>query len=466
MPTNIEASQSFSNLLLIYLMIGVCTQLPGVIFGYFLNINYFRKFKKANLFTRLFAGIFWLVFTIIAWPIPFIRVGINKIAFMLMSIGFISSLIILEVTTTLLSDSIIFLIATSISLIIARPKKRIDNEIGNIIKQEESLDFSKIKEYDVFISYKSENVDVVRPFAEQLIAAGLNVWFAEYIIVLYGREYFDKAIDNGLKKAKIGICFTNDLYEKSEWCQYEKEQLLRSKSQQNIIEIIIPTESISLNFRSLPIECLSTVYKGDMNEILEFVQNIILVPISKILYEDSFSRERKIFKCLDQNYSLDFTGWKVNESEFFKFEEGDVAGPRFRRENENFAMWGNLIIGIGNKDPKRSHVDNLRVSKGSVVNDRECYDYAIDFAKEFFAKYWQQKDLGVHLSFLLGHSHFAITTRFKPFLISRRYSIILHSPKLNQILEFAFVFFFRGTFLKFCRYAYLMDSVVGSLNFE
>ena len=47
---------------------------------------------------------------------------------------------------------------------------------------EESGDNCDIKHYDVFISYKSEDIDVVRPVVDQLIAAGLTVWFAEYRI--------------------------------------------------------------------------------------------------------------------------------------------------------------------------------------------------------------------------------------------------------------------------------------------
>ena len=34
--------------------------------------------------------------------------------------------------------------------------------------------------YDFFISYKGQHADTVRPIAEQLMAHGFSVWFAEY----------------------------------------------------------------------------------------------------------------------------------------------------------------------------------------------------------------------------------------------------------------------------------------------
>ena len=49
--------------------------------------------------------------------------------------------------------------------------------------------------WDIFISYKSKDVEIARKIAGRLITSGIRVWFAGYQILLTGREYFQQAID-------------------------------------------------------------------------------------------------------------------------------------------------------------------------------------------------------------------------------------------------------------------------------
>lgn len=44
--------------------------------------------------------------------------------------------------------------------------------------------------YDAFITYKSEDADLVRNVADQLIASGIRVWFAEYQVLLQNYDQF------------------------------------------------------------------------------------------------------------------------------------------------------------------------------------------------------------------------------------------------------------------------------------
>src|ERR1041385_7580852 len=81
------------------------------------------------------------------------------------------------------------------------------------------------KAYDFFISYKSENIEVVRPIAELLIANHFKVWFLEYNldnnIYLGTDEVLREAMFAAISKSKFGICFTNEAYFSSARCRIE-----------------------------------------------------------------------------------------------------------------------------------------------------------------------------------------------------------------------------------------------------
>ena len=67
--------------------------------------------------------------------------------------------------------------------------------------------------YDFFVSYKSQDVGIVRQIAEQLIAGGVSIWFAEYMMLFsvlsgWSNSKLKQAINNGIQQAKFGICFT------------------------------------------------------------------------------------------------------------------------------------------------------------------------------------------------------------------------------------------------------------------
>ena len=97
-------------------------------------------------------------------------------------------------------------------------------------------------DYDAFVSYKSEDVTVVRAVADGLIAAGARVWFAEYEILLSGRERFQERIDEGIRRSAHGLVFTNDRFVGSPYCRRELDQLLEFAGPERIMEITLPRE--------------------------------------------------------------------------------------------------------------------------------------------------------------------------------------------------------------------------------
>ena len=89
---------------------------------------------------------------------------------------------------------------------------------------------------------QSEDVTVVRAVADGLIAAGARVWFAEYEILLSGRERFQERIDEGIQRSAYGLVFTNDRFVGSPYCRRELDQLLEFAGPERIMEITLPRE--------------------------------------------------------------------------------------------------------------------------------------------------------------------------------------------------------------------------------
>ena len=233
--------------------------------------------------------------------------------------------------------------------------------------------------YDVFMSYKSEDVHLVRRISECLIASGYHVWFAEYEVLLQNYDRFQKAIDNGIQRSCCGVCFTNDRYVGSQYCRREIEQLLDPQNcgPDNIIEIMIPNEPRT---RERYPE-LSHAHSLEHRFIEDTLSHIATKTGRHIVCRMPSSapgtEERRHFDNGRETYSLDVQGWDVSERTYLPSTSGDLEGPNISRWCGDFPMWGNLIVG--------DQVDNPR-AWGTTLDDRQCYKYAIDFGKHFFYK--------------------------------------------------------------------------------
>jgi hypothetical protein len=316
---------------------------------------------------------------------------------------------------------------------------------------------STAKEFDVFISYKSEDVTTARQIAEQLITNGINVWFAEYAIGLGQRVRFQEAVNNGIRASRYGVCFTNDKYIDSPYCRREIEQLLDPSNcgPRKIIEFRFPNEVRP--HREYP--QLATSYSVEFKGIDEALCHIASVTGVKINHmHESFKSEtnRQVFHYHDREYSLDLGRWQLIANPGTTLNTGDVASPRFFTTCEHNPMWGHILVGP-------QDISRKAVGQGTL-DDRAYYEEALKFADGFYKSIWHQKLVGVHLLFVLGFSHMALTTLFKPGIWARLYSVVLPFPGGTNDIEFTFFFFFKGTFKKFCRYAGYMDALVESIT--
>ncbi len=171
--------------------------------------------------------------------------------------------------------------------------------------------------WDVFISYKSENVEIARRLADRLVASGRRVWFAEYQILLAARERFQEAIDQGVDNSRYAIALTNDLYVGSEHCRHEMARLIAKCGPERIIDIRAPAEPATRqNFPALE-NSRAFEYAGDVEGVLGLVSDVTGWRIVDGA-DPPRARSPRVHKgeCLGIPYTIDVTGWTLVDPSF------------------------------------------------------------------------------------------------------------------------------------------------------
>ncbi|MBU1712409.1 MAG: toll/interleukin-1 receptor domain-containing protein [Proteobacteria bacterium] len=344
---------------------------------------------------------------------------------------------------------------------------------------------------DFFLSYKSEDVAIVRMIAEQMRASGAKVWFAEYDIRLESRDQFMEDIESAIDNCRFGICFTNDHFTDSQYCRKEVELLLNRLGPERIVEIALPrqplphrlfpdlsaamclevpvSQSIEKNLMESGQERSTMLSCRAVDSILEHIQKSTGVLLSGCDCQTAGELNRRGYRSRGVGYSLDFTGWTLERpgclARLIGWGEGDSLGPMFSRACSGGRLWGHLIV--GKQDVARKKL------KIGTNDDREYYDEALKFARHYYGKIWKQNCMGVHLLFLEGFSHPAFTTLARSGITvvmgnavwSRLYSVVLKGRwRWSSEKEFAFFFFFRGDLASFLRSAHIMDRLVLSFK--
>lgn len=334
--------------------------------------------------------------------------------------------------------------------------------------------------YDVFISYKSQDVRLARAVADQLIAAGKRVWFAEYQILLRKYETFQEAIDEGIRRSEYGLAITNDRYADSIYCQREMGQLLERCGASRVLEVRVPAEpQPHILFPGL---ASSPAHAGDrVGDILSFVSGQTGWKIPPLNLDESAVPQSSVgAAAMDWRYRLDATGWGVRKPgsqsvkdwtwSAWRMANGENSlrqsiqiglvplsfdGPELERQGGGPPLFVNLHAG-----PEFSEHANQSLPD---VDDREMYRTLMAYLPEHLGKLRSSKLRGLHLIFHGGRSQFAVTYRWGSYW-TRKCSIILSHPASSLSTEFVFTFGLKGSFEDYCRHAHLMDDLVTSVE--
>jgi len=309
------------------------------------------------------------------------------------------------------------------------------------------------KKYELFISYKSEDVHAVRLIADRLLASGKKVWFAEYNILLIDRSRFQEDIDQGIRDSKFGVAFTNDSYIQSKYCQLEMDQLLRFCGPKNIINIQMSPDPAALDKYPELKESPSIKFQ-DTGEALSFIahktgwQIASGTGISPVGAEEYFEGH-----ACEEPYKIDVSGWELIEQSFHG------GGPCYLRNIDGFELFWNLQYG---KELAPLVYDVRRSS--SQRDERALYNELCNYALHYFRDLQPGSRVGgVHLYNINGAIQFAISY-FDGHFWKRRYSLMLVHPETYDAVEFVFTFQFSGPFKDYCRLVEIMDNVVYSFE--
>lgn len=310
--------------------------------------------------------------------------------------------------------------------------------------------------WDVFISYKSEDVRLARRIANQLLASGLKVWFNEYRVLLQNFDQFQEAIDFGIAHSDWGICLTNNRYIDSEYCKIELEQLLNRLPSGRILEIMIPKEELP-HQRYQALDSCPAYIGSDLEGIINFIQ-VQTGWTVKPLLPDIISAEPRTntSMCMQRDVILDITDWQVSKPGKVVFGSTNMVSMKYMHRQDHYSFNVNLVCGP----------EYARAGKrlGQAIDDRQMFNLLRNHAEKHTGRL-KAKVHGLHLIFHEGLSQFAITYRMFGYW-TRKYSIVFPNQATKQNAEFVFTFGFNGSFKQYCENVHIMDRLVNSLEWK
>jgi len=114
--------------------------------------------------------------------------------------------------------------------ILQEPSEQVPNMIQN-----KNQNTNHTHQYDVFISYASENEDFARSLSDALQQRGKRVWFDKNMAV---GDSVRRSIDNGLANSRFGVPIISQAYLKKEWTKKELDALFSKENRGQ--KVILP----------------------------------------------------------------------------------------------------------------------------------------------------------------------------------------------------------------------------------
>ena len=312
------------------------------------------------------------------------------------------------------------------------------------------------KEFDIFVSYKSEDIAAVRPVVDLLLASGYKVWFAEYAIPLTEWDRAQSFIDQGTRQSRYGLLFTSDLYIRSWYCQMEVEQLLEHCGPGRVLEVKIRDEpETHAHYPDLD-QCPAIDY-DDCPSALDLIERETDLVLEAPFVSPDQGRHRW-YRDPALGFKLDMAGWSRSQKRSIPV----ASSPDGTR---NLSLTRNLgghrvTLNLNTIDPKQT--ERLLPEQGQPINDRRLFD-GFRYIAQLSLLVRARDCTGVHLVFCGGLGQMTLSY-WNARAWQREYSVLLPHPQTRELKEFRFTFGFEGPFETYCKYAHLMDQLVMSLE--
>ncbi|MEI7902327.1 MAG: TIR domain-containing protein [bacterium] len=312
----------------------------------------------------------------------------------------------------------------------------------------------------VFISYRREYAAEARRVAEALYSEGIGVWMDEYRIGLGSTANLEQRLLDGVRMSSSALIIADGGWEESKWCfQNEGMPILDMIPVDKIIVASTPPLRLSLNAPGLD---------NRMKENLEYIPlcplNVVIAKMaekagSELTLQKSASKSPQMdrFSYHGFDFALNVAGW----SHAVATREKSAFPHRYyeRQLGTNTLSLG-LCCGAL---PGRVRAE--MTDYGAIPEGRRFYE-GVKSSASFYMKSgmldgW--KLAGVHLFRFGGRGQLSFTFR-KPSGWYRRYPLAIDYA--NGQYEFDFFFIWGGSFREFCKYAYIMDDMVGSFEYR
>lgn len=286
----------------------------------------------------------------------------------------------------------------------------------------------------VFISYKTEDVNIVRNLAERLICCGVDVWINEYSILLEQYDNFPTHLFEGIESATHALFFTNDKWAKSEHCQIEMIGLCERAEldRRNMLEIQIPKEEMPRKCFPEFKDIKAIVFNNDIDMLVGEICDQFRIEKKLLCAGDTFTKKKQSLYARS-GLSIDTGGLSL------KIEKSKALSRISLRFLQSVIFEGRIIgwdvqlrLEIY---PFDSVLDNLSISQEEELDDRKVYKKYRQYAKKWKDEQFEQAKLqkkqlringpelqleikGLHLFFLenetttqirKNRSHFGLT---------------------------------------------------------
>ena len=109
---------------LVYLCLGLYTQLPRAVYGSFLDLPRFRNLRGAPPSRKVWAGLKWAAVAVLFWPIHFARAAPSLIALLVAGAGVLCPYVMCAIETTPGEGACVLGSGAAFALFLARPGKR------------------------------------------------------------------------------------------------------------------------------------------------------------------------------------------------------------------------------------------------------------------------------------------------------------------------------------------------------
>jgi len=333
----------------------------------------------------------------------------------------------------------------------------------------------------------------VRQVADQLIAAGCKVWFAEYITFDWSYRQDDtwlkSQIIEGTECCEWGIIFSSKDYMASVDCRLELNQLLEWKGTHRILQISLDGTLLEQLKKCESIQCTPE----DIMEAVDFITKRVGADISTPARPGRTLVDLSKMKRFGIYYALDTYGWNswwLGALEALKsyMEDRYRNYNRYLGQDEFPAKWGpflqrdvrltggknsKILVNLRYGKESPAHYDAFSINFNEIKNaeqEKNVLNKLNKYAKE--VHFPKMERYGVKVNFLGVHvllddnafGHIALTYTVNDTWM-RKVSVHLCDHRdSSSYYEFVFTFLFMGSFREYCRYTGVMDDLALSVR--